>query len=448
MNQYNAQLFERISAIPLFDVHTHMDAQHMSARGLHDVLLYHMVISDLYSAGCPDGARLSEDPDDDEINYRMERALPYLQYIQNTSCFWGVRMILKNLYGWDKPITKDNWKEIHRIISEKSKDPSWSREILKKANITRVCTELWRGHGGIADDVFQYSLEWAFFTRCQWGQYDTALLELEHAWGQDEPGAPLPVTLDRTALKLKKTIKTIADVIEAIKHYCDRIPYDKVISTASHFSTDISYRLVSEAEMEAALKNRETAGERERDIYANYINEQFLNEVEASGKDIVLQFSIGAEPLPYETGSKLKTETLFELAGMFSRHPKIRFSLYLSSEHQNQTMCTLVRELPNVSMAGYWWHNFFPSSIRKVICERLDMVAANKQFGFFSDAYCADWAYAKSIIVIKQLADVLAGKMKQEQFSLEQAVSVAKQILNETPQVMLGMKAGKDFAAQ
>ena len=441
MCQLSAELFEKLSEIPLFDVHTHMDATHIGARGLHDILLYHMVISDLYSAGCPDGARLSEDPDEAEVTYRIERALPYLPYIQNTSCFWGVRMILKDLYGWSKPITKDNWHEVHSIIAAKASVPAWPKEILKKANIARICTELWRGHGGIADDVFQYSLEWAFFTRCQWGQFDTALLELEHAWGQDEPGAPLPVTLDRAALQLKKTIKSLDDVKAAVKHYCDRIPYGKVLSTASHFSTDIRYRSVSDAEMESALRNRGAAGDQERDVYANYINDLFLNEIEASGKDIVLQFSIGAEPLPYETGSKLRTETLFELAEMFSRHPGVRFTLYLSSEHLNQTVCTLARELPNLSLAGFWWHNFFPSAIRKVMGERLDMVAANKQLGFFSDAYCADWAYAKSVIVKKQLAEVLAGKIGQKQYTESEALTIARQILNETPQQLLGMKA-------
>lgn len=442
MSQYSRQIFEKLSGIPLFDVHTHMDASHLSARGLHDVLLYHMVVSDLYSAGCQYGARLSENPDENEIESRIESALPFIQYIQNTSCFWEVRIILKDLYGWDQPITKENWKEIHKIISEKSKNPSWPREVLKRAGITRVCTELWRGHGGIADDVLQYSLEWAFFTRCQWGQFDTALLELEHAWGQEEPGAPLPVTMDRSSLKLKKVIKTIDDVKEAIKHYCERIPYDKVLSTASHLSTDMDYRRVTEEEMEQALLNRQAAGAKERDIYANYINEQYLSKIERSGKDIVLQFSIGAEPLPFETGSKLRTETLFELAQIFSRHSGVKFSMFLSSEHQNQTMCTLSRELPNVSMAGYWWHNFFPLSIRKVMGERLDMIAANKQLGFFSDAYCADWVYAKAFIVKKQIAEVLAEKIEQGQYTEEQALYVARQILNETPQLLLKMTPG------
>ena len=88
---------------------------------------------------------------------------------------------------------------------------------------------------------------------------------------------------------------------------------------------------------------------------------------------------------------------------------------------------------------GYWWHNFFPSTIRKVISERLDMVAVNKQIGFFSDAYCIEWAYAKAIIVRKQLAEVLAGKVQQEQYTVEQSLDIAKQILFESPRTLLKM---------
>ena len=74
--------------------------------------------------------------------------------------------------------------------------------------------------------------------------------------------------------------------------------------------------------------------------------------------------------------------------------------------------------------------------------ERLDMVAASKQLGFFSDAYCADWAYAKSVIVKKQLAEVLAGKIGQGQYTKQSALAIAKQILHETPQTLLGLKPG------
>jgi hypothetical protein len=104
------RLEEALREIPLLDAHTHLDAAHLSARGLDDILLYHMVISDLYSAGCPNGARLDEMPSLEESHSRLEQAIPYLPRIQNTSCSWMVRIILKDLYGWTEPVTADNWQ--------------------------------------------------------------------------------------------------------------------------------------------------------------------------------------------------------------------------------------------------------------------------------------------------------------------------------------------------
>ncbi len=127
---------------------------------------------------------------------------------------------------------------------------------------------------------------------------------------------------------------------------------------------------------------------------------------------IVYQFSLGAEPLPFETGSRLGQRTIGQLAEMIARHPELRFQCFVSSRHANQSLCTLARELPNFSLAGYWWHNFFPDIIRQVIAERLDMLPVNKQVGFFSDAYCVEWAYGKAVLVRKQLARVLADKIR------------------------------------
>jgi hypothetical protein len=438
-------LQDGIAEIPALDCHTHLDASHLAARGLHDVLLYHMVISDLYSAGCNSGSRLSEHPDENEAHTRLTEAIPYLKYIQNTSCFWGVKIILSDLYNWTEPITEDNWLKLDALIRERSADSSWPREVLHKANIRRACTELWRGHDGLYSEILQYSLEWAFFSRTQWGQNDIPLFELEKAWNEEEPSPPLPVTLESRP-KFHRVISTIDDVNLAIKHYCDKIPYDRVLSTAQHFSTDINYRLVSDDEMSAALRNREKATIDERDIYANYITEAFLTELEAHADEIVYHFSLGAEPLPYETGSKLKQETIYQLAEIFQRHRSLRFQVFLASEHANQALCTLVRELPNFSLAGYWWHNFFPAVIRKVISERLDMVPLNKQIGFFSDAYTIEWVYAKSFIIRKQLSEVLAQKVLQGQYAIDEALSIARQILFFTPQSLLGMQPAKELS--
>ena len=143
--------------------------------------------------------------------------------------------------------------------------------------------------------------------------------------------------------------------------------------------------------------------------------------------------------MPFETGSKLRQDTIFQLATIVARHPRLRFQVFLSSEHANQSLCTLARELPNLSLVGYWWHNFFPGIMRKVMGDRLDMLAVNKQIGFFSDAYCADWQYAKAILVRKQLAYVLASRVEQGQYTMDEALQIARAILYESPQSLLGI---------
>src|ERR1700690_4612244 len=112
MNSSVKVIEEARADVPMLDIHTHLVGGQLGARGLHDVLLYHMVISDLYAAGCPNGSRLTQypgEPSPEEARQRIEEALPFLPTIQNTSCFWGVRIILQELYGWKEPITAANW---------------------------------------------------------------------------------------------------------------------------------------------------------------------------------------------------------------------------------------------------------------------------------------------------------------------------------------------------
>ncbi len=433
-------LEQGLAELPMFDVHTHLVGGRLGARGLHDILLYHMVVSDLYAAGCPSGGRLTQYPgwpSDEEARARLEEAIPYLPLVQNTSCSWCVRMILRDLYGWREPITTENWRKLDGMIREHADDRAWHRTILERLNIRRTGTEWARRGEGLDDDRLQYALEWGFFTRCQWGEFDTALYELERCWGRT-PESPAPIGSGSRPAS-ERIIRTLDDVHAAIAHYVANIPYGRVLSMATHLSTDIDFRAVTEAEMAAALARRSDAGAVERDVYASYINEVFLTELEKHGHEIVFQFSLGAEPLPFETGSRLSQRTIAQLAEIIGRHPRLRFQAFVSCRHANQALCIMARELPNLSLAGYWWHNFFPDVIRQVMAERLDMLPVNKQVGFFSDAYVIEWTYGKALLVRKQMAHVLAQKVEQGQYSRNDAISVARAILDETPQTLLGM---------
>jgi hypothetical protein len=238
-------------------------------------------------------------------------------------------------------------------------------------------------------------------------------------------------------------IRTLDDVHESLGHYVRSIPFGQVLSMATHISTDIDLRPVTEAEMVEALARRAQAGPRERDTYSSYINEALLTALEPYAGQIVFQFSFGAEPLPFETASRLAQEKIAQVGEMIGRHPRLRFQCFLASRHANQSLCTLCRELPNLSLAAYWWHNFFPSVMRQVMEERLDMLPTNKQVGFFSDAYCIEWTYAKARLVLRQLSIVLAQKIAQGQYTRADALEIARAILYDSPRELLGMEPAR-----
>jgi hypothetical protein len=430
-----------LAEMPIIDVHTHLVGGRLAARGLHDIMLYHMVVSDLYGAGCPSGARLTEFPNwpgEAEAAQRIQEAIPFLPHIRNTSIWWVARTILKDLYGWEAPITAENWRRLDAQVRERADDRAWAHSLLDRAHIQRTGAEFARRGAGLDDDRLQYSLEWGFFTRTQWGEYDTALYELERCWGH-QPAGSVPIgTGPRPATE--RTIRSLADVHAAVQYYVDTIPYAQLVSMATHLSTDIDYRPVSDAEMDAALARRAQAGLAERSLYAAYVHEAFLTALEPHGKELVFQFSLGAEPLPFETGARLSQTTLSQLADMIARHPGLRFQALLATRHANQTLCSMARELPNFSLAGYWWHTFFPSAIVQLMDERLDMVPANKQVAFFSDAYCVEWCYGKWLLVRKLLAGVLAARVERGQYTVDDALSIARTTLFESPQTLLGLK--------
>jgi hypothetical protein len=432
-------MLEALKAIPIVDAHTHLTGGQLTARGLHDVLLYHMIISELYAAGCPSGERLTEWPNQptlQEAESRITEAIPFLPRILNTSCYWLFRMAARDLYDWNDQLTVANWRRLDDQIRERADDRGWQQQILARCNVQRLTTELSRAAEEDAN-ILDYSMEWAFFTRVQRGAFDTPLYELERVWGEP-PGVPVAHGTTRRP-EPSRTISTIRDVHDAMDYFVGELAKAPVVSLATHISTELSLQPVAEAKMRTALKRRAVAGPDEQEVYAAYLNELLLHHMVHLPRPIVFQFSFGAEPLPHETGSVAPQAAIRAVGDMVARHPGVRFVALLSSRHGNQAMATLSRELPNLTLAGYWWHNFFPGTIRQVMDERLDMLPMSRQIGFFSDAYSLEWTYSKAALIRQVLADVLALRIDRGQYSFQDAELVARQILAQTARNVYSM---------
>src|ERR1043165_388472 len=111
MEKLTAELEQALAEIPVIDMHTHLVGGRLAARGLHYVLLYHMVVTELYAAGCASGRRRTEDPNGraaEQAPQRRREPLPSRRHNQNTGISWCLRMILAGLSDWREPITEEN----------------------------------------------------------------------------------------------------------------------------------------------------------------------------------------------------------------------------------------------------------------------------------------------------------------------------------------------------
>ena len=215
------------------------------------------------------------------------------------------------------------------------------------------------------------------------------------------------------------------------------IPYDRVLATATHISTDIDFRPVSDGEMEAGPGPPRPAGAAERDIYASYIQEAFLTSLEAHGDRIVYQFSLGAEPLPHETASRLSQRTIAQVAEMIGGHPRLRFQCFLASRHANQSMCTLARELPNLSLARLLVAQLLPRRHRPGPARTPGDAADEQADRVLLRRLLRRVAYAKAVLVQRSWRGCWPTGSNRGQYSLADVLSVARAILFESPRTLL-----------
>ena len=77
--------------------------------------------------------------------------------------------------------------------------------------------------------------------------------------------------------------------------------------------------------------------------------------------------------------------------------------------------------------------------MRQIMAERLDMLPTNKQIGLLLRRVLRRVDLRQGAAGARQLAQVLAERIDQGQYSLAEALKIAEAILYESPQQLLGM---------
>ena len=416
-----------IDATPIVDPHTHIHCDRPSCPDLAALLSYHWVQTELIAVGMP---RLDLDPKLTPVE-RVRRIIPYLGRMRNTAMSWCINRILWDLYDFEGPIVDEsNAPALMDRVASKGRDPDWPAEVLReRCNIRTFVTSLGnRGDASstVADDAYfmldahylfcpgvATDLEPFFSGRTEKRDYHAALREI---LGQ-EPGS--------------------ADQLKAALHdWLDRTVAGRVRFSNTFIPIEQRFRRPEPSEIDAILARMAVDDDpREADVDAlvDYVAWSVLEWHHEHRKAV--QIAVGAEYFICEGKSipRFQENWTSEMARVFHHFGNARFDLMMASDVLSHEVAVLARQFPNVYTSGYWWHNFFPSTVERIVGLRFQVAPMTKFSGFLSDAYSVEWTYAKLQLVKKAMASALAHQVEAGFAREEDLPALLQQVLHDSP---------------
>jgi len=411
MQDLHRRLQQEIDNISTIDIHSHISLSSPTARSLNDILFYHYILTELFSCGMPPYF-LDKDISPEE---KIENALPYIERIKNTTTFWCLSRILKDLYGFEE-ITKKNWQKIDQKVKLCSAQKNWTKNTLEnnaKINTTFLTIELEDERIVHQENLFRTSLR------------------VDNWINPFELKKNVSIVEERTKISVKSLqdfVRGIEEIIDSKKKVC--------LTVALGEETNLDKPGKNQAETIFSRimgKGPLTEWKNTMGIIRSYLIHSLIQI--ARDLNIPFQIMLGVRrPLP---GNKelvfSSPRMLTPFYSLFSQYPNVSFDLILASIVHSQELCAAAKNYPNVYISGYWWYSFYPVYIRKMLEERIQILPLTKIGGFFSDAYVVEWSYGKVALVRKELANVLCNAVEQRYLTEKLALRVAKSILDENP---------------
>ena len=416
------KLKEFIDSVPLIDIHSHMNAFHPHAQNPRDILFYHYIVTELRSAGMPLELVSSELP----VEKAARNVLKYLPFIRNTSTYWYFTKMLKELYSFEHDeINETNLNDLLNAIYEGLKIADRYKWILtKKARIEKTFLTLTQG-----DTELQYDQELFI-----------GALRLD----------PLISNIERPSLKgLEKTVNSSVETIDDFENSLASLfrKFSRCVAATVSFQPEATFTNPTKNEANRALRNLLTSDQLSSNDSQTLTSYAFRLALNMSKElDLVFQLMLGAKkPVagaapPDHAITGFESYTVPSLCPLFHEFNELKFDVITSTPLLSHQLAVVSKNYPNVHVSGYWWYAFYPTYIKQFLCERLQMLPRNKSNGFFSDAYVAEWSYAKSCMVRLQLANVLAEMVKDGYVTKDLAKELAVDLLYRNPKNLYKIK--------
>lgn len=432
MNEFAQTLRNELDAVHVVDPHSHLRPNKPEADNLADIVLYHHVWIELVSAGMPITAVTKAGMPHEVANPEMEpqdrlrAALPYLDLISNTTCGNMLRVILRDLYEVpDGRLTASNLNQVIAYVEERNCLPKWEDELLsEKCRIVRSLTVEYDEHGKCSPFVGK-GIEGVPVTL------------------QDPRRTPREM-LSWVEYQLGREIKCAEDYAEGLRKIGGERSKSDIHFVGIWTLPHLQFVDATERDVTRAVANIRDGRPADNEDFSAIWSFGIRNFLEAmrEGPLRTIQLIVGAEVLPpHRSITNWHSNfvgTLGRLAGAFE---DFHFSCSSACDAHIQDLAIAAKHIPNVSVAGYWWHVLYPYYIRKNVETRLDIVPANKIVAFFSDAYRAEWIYPKLKLVKRAWAEVLLDRVERDLITRDTALKLVRAVFHDNACAIYGVKS-------
>jgi glucuronate isomerase len=351
--------------------------------------------------------------------------------MRNTAMAWCLYRIFRDLYGFDAPdLTESNYRDLVDRVARTGQDPAWAAGILRdRCNIRTVVTSLGNRSAdparnpenvlfmldahylfcpGVATDLTPF-----FAGRTRKGEYYEALCAL-----------------------LGERPATTEQLARLLRDWLDRTVTGPVRFSNTFIPIEQRFLPPDEGQVRSLLAGAATGREltdADVDALVRFVTWEVLGWHHDHHK--AFQIAVGAEYFICDGKSipRFQETWTSEMARAFHHFGNVRFDLMMASDVLTHETAVLARQFPNVYVSGYWWHNFFPATIQRIVGLRVQMAPMTKVGGFLCDAYYAEWTYGKLQVVKKAMAAALAALVEAGSYDEDQLPPLLHQLLHDTP---------------
>jgi hypothetical protein len=418
-----------LNEVKVIDPHCHLRLEKPSADSLADVVLYHHLWVEMVSSGMSryevTQAGLPHEVADPGLPplERVRRALKYLKTVRNTTLSLFLRWILADLYQFQAELDDSNLEKLFEVAQKRAADGLWQEEVLR-----RRC--------GIEASISVMPKGKPYSTRILKGR--EGFLEWPGYYGQRTPAE----WLRAVEAGFGRELHTAQDYRDYARQSIDQQPIHDFKFIGLFAPVHFNHESVTDERITDLIK-RVKAGlpVSQADIgRLAYFGMLAILDTLRSTPLRTIQLITGTEVLePFGPLTAWQGGLCGALGRLATLYEDFHFNVSSASDAFTQDLGILAKHLPNISVAGYWWHMFYPFYIKKSLETRLDMVPANKIIGFFSDAYHCEWCYPKLKLVKQIVADILTERVERGWYTLDMCSDIITKIFYENPKKIYGV---------